>query len=759
MQSSIRKPLWAAFGTLLALLLVAGALNFALLRYEREFEKRQSGVYERLIEAVMRMEGEVNSMLAAARGYTITRQPTFLDRYQGAVRSFERTAASATEIASDPRDLAVIVGFTRYFREMRTLSDRQIALIDEGEISDAVDTMLRAEQRRWQAEDFGAELIERERNRRAEELSTLETLRLALTVLLVLMSVAMVLIAVWMVLRTERSIETGIARQIRRTEAIIAGMADGVMLMNAEGQVVYLNPAGVRILGTEELDLGYGDEQSQLFRSSRGRPLPAHQLPSARALRTGIPVEDAEVVVSRADGEMLRVSMNAVPLQEDGQIGGVIVSFRDVTERHELEMRLADAATNANALAEAGKSFAREIHPARLAAMVARHAADALGEWAAVVLRDSGTDQLLLAAIHHQDAQRLHVARDEMRRHSLRLGEGAIGAAVQRGFPAILTDYAAGPEEGERSQTATFVLPLRARGEVFGALVVGGSRKPGAGDELRVRFAEDLAERAALGMDNARLYAEQVAARENMEDLSRLKDEFLSIASHELRTPVTSIKGYTQLARVLIRDRELKTAEDYLGVALDQIDRMSRLILELLDVSRIETGRLDVRSERIDWGVFLRRIMRFRQTAAPERSFRLVLEQEPLQVCGDRDRLEQVIGNLIDNAVKYSGPDDEILIRSGTNGEGVYTSVVDHGIGIPPDELRSVFDRFHRGKQVSSTHYGGLGLGLYIARQIIERHGGSISAESHPEKGTSFTFTIPSAEPSEHPDAQESQRL
>src|SRR5438045_9050036 len=121
-------------------------------------------------------------------------------------------------------------------------------------------------------------------------------------------------------------------------------------------------------------------------------------------------------------------------------------------------------------------------------------------------------------------------------------------------------------------------------------------------------LAELLAERAALAIENAKLYTEQVEARRKVEDLSRLKDEFLSIASHELRTPVTSIKGYTQLAKTLIREGDLGTSEEYLDIALDQIDRMSRLILELLDVSRIDTGRLEIHRAPIRWAPFVREL-------------------------------------------------------------------------------------------------------------------------------------------------------
>ena len=235
-------------------------------------------------------------------------------------------------------------------------------------------------------------------------------------------------------------------------------------------------------------------------------------------------------------------------------------------------------------------------------------------------------------------------------------------------------------------------------------------------------------------------------ARRKVEDLSRLKDEFLSIASHELRTPVTSIKGYTQLAKMLIKEGDLNTSEEYLDIALDQIDRMSRLILELLDVSRIETGRLEIRREPIAWTQFVRDVVHRHHTAVSDRRFHVSVPDDTKIVTGDRDRLEQVLGNLLENAVKYSPDGSDVTVTVDDRGDSLVTAVCDRGIGIPADELGQVFERFHRGRQVSSTNYGGLGLGLYITKQIIERHGGSIWVESKEGLGTTFYFSLPATE-------------
>jgi len=287
------------------------------------------------------------------------------------------------------------------------------------------------------------------------------------------------------------------------------------------------------------------------------------------------------------------------------------------------------------------------------------------------------------------------------------------------------------------------VLPLRTRRETIGALVIAANDPERAVTENQLPLAELLAERASLAIDNAMLYTEQVDARRKVEDLSRLKDEFLSIASHELRTPVTSIKGYTQLAKTLIRENDLATSEEYLDIALDQIDRMSRLILELLDVSRIETGRLEIRREPIRWATFVRDVVHRHHAAVNDRRFHLNVPEIDKEVYGDRDRLVQVLGNLLENAVKYSPDGSDIYVGVEDRGDQLVTSVCDRGIGIPADELGQVFERFHRGRQVSSTNYGGLGLGLYITKQIVERHGGTIWVDSKERAGTTFFFSLP----------------
>jgi PAS domain S-box-containing protein len=228
-----------------------------------------------------------------------------------------------------------------------------------------------------------------------------------------------------------------------------------------------------------------------------------------------------------------------------------------------------------------------------------------------------------------------------------------------------------------------------------------------------------------------------------LQELDRKKDEFLSVASHELRTPLTTIKGYTQLLAQSTEDLPSNDRATYLTAVLSEIDRMMGLITELLDVSRIETNRLQLEPQPVRWLEFLqRRAAAFRvQNPGRRIGFEASVPETLLMV--DPDRIRQVVDNLLSNAIKYSPETSEISIHAEVLDGQMLTAVIDHGIGIPRDEIPRLFERFHRARNVSSRYYGGLGLGLYIARAIVEAHKGSISVVSEEGQGATFTVRLP----------------
>jgi signal transduction histidine kinase/GAF domain-containing protein len=230
-----------------------------------------------------------------------------------------------------------------------------------------------------------------------------------------------------------------------------------------------------------------------------------------------------------------------------------------------------------------------------------------------------------------------------------------------------------------------------------------------------------------------------------LQELDRKKDEFLSVASHELRTPLTTIKGYTQLLSQTISDLPAEERSTYLNAVLGEIDRMMGLISELLDVSRIETNRLQIHPQPIRWTEFIERRATAFRVQNQGRTITFAAPQTETIVVADPDRMRQVIDNLLSNAIKYSPDGTDIAVTVDIREGSVFTAVTDRGIGIPRDEIPQLFERFHRARNVSSRYYGGLGLGLYIARAIVEAHGGSIAVESEEGQGSSFTLRLPIA--------------
>lgn len=755
MSPSIRRLLWGAFGGL-ALLTAAGVvLTLSILRMEQRLEFRIVQESRPLLDSVRAMDEALSTMVSASRGYLLTGQTAFIAQYDEAARDYDKAEMLATEVARDTRDIQVVNEFRVHFREVKELMDRQNRLRDERREGEAQEIMLDVAQKRRAAPDHAGIIYDRIRGEQSASVDEVATTRQWVMLAMVLLGVGIIGaagIAVW---RIEQQLRDSIARQVRRTEAMIAGMADGVLLVDGEGRTVFINPAGQRLLGKKDVGVSI-TQQAEVYRlrDEHGRTLDPQELPAAQALSTGRPVQETTVIIAREGGEKVAVSMSATPLQEDGRTSGVVVTFRDITERRRLEEQMQVQAERAQILADAGAFFSSNIDPGWVTQAIAERVAEVLGDWSAVILRSSDSKELNVASIYHRDMASLGLAWSYIYRQPLIVGEGLIGQVVSSGYPSLMTNVrpsfdTATPGTYHPSPVklaSLLILPLRTRREMIGALIIAANDPDRAMTDDKLPLAEVLAERAALAIENAKLYTEQVEARRKVEDLSRLKDEFLSIASHELRTPVTSIKGYTQLAKMLIKEGDLGTSEEYLDIALDQIDRMSRLILELLDVSRIETGRLEIRRDAIAWPQFVRDVVHRHHTAVSDRRFHVSIPEDRKVIAGDRDRLEQVLGNLLENAVKYSPDGSDITVTVEDRGDTFVTAVSDRGIGIPSDELGQVFERFHRGRQVSSTNYGGLGLGLYITKQIIERHGGSIWVESREAQGTTFFFSLPAAE-------------
>jgi two-component system phosphate regulon sensor histidine kinase PhoR len=232
----------------------------------------------------------------------------------------------------------------------------------------------------------------------------------------------------------------------------------------------------------------------------------------------------------------------------------------------------------------------------------------------------------------------------------------------------------------------------------------------------------------------------------DQKEVEQLKDDFLSIASHELKTPLTSIMGYTQLlSRRLSPDVRKTGNDDVIEVIESQCRRMKRLVEDLLDVSRIERGTLETAQMPVDLRALVENVVAKFGTTSPGHRFHLDLPLDaPLMVWGDEDRLDQVLTNLLSNAVKYSPDGGKVEVTVSRNTENVAVAVRDHGIGIPEEQQLHIFNRFYQGESsVRSRRFGGMGLGLFISKAIIDEMGGTISVDSMVGEGSTFRFTLP----------------
>jgi PAS domain S-box-containing protein len=300
-------------------------------------------------------------------------------------------------------------------------------------------------------------------------------------------------------------------------------------------------------------------------------------------------------------------------------------------------------------------------------------------------------------------------------------------------------------------EAAKVIEALREKGSWVGELVA--RRKDGSDFDVQLlaSMVMDQAGNPICLMASFIDITERKEAEEELKRVARLKDEFLSMASHELKTPITSIKVFAELAT----RRPDKLEPRFMATLTRQTDQLVRLVNDLLDVSRLQLGRMPMKREQLDLAVLLSDLCERRRPICKGRVLSCSVAGGGLLVDGDPMRLEQVFTNLLDNAAKYSPENSQINVRLGHRDGNAVVEVEDKGVGIPPEHLPHIFERFYKPGPQQAV-YPGLGVGLYITKRIIERHGGRIWAESEEGKGSTFCVELPLArESTVEPNANE----
>ncbi len=427
--------------------------------------------------------------------------------------------------------------------------------------------------------------------------------------------------------------------------------------------------------------------------------------------------------------------------------------FREETIELERAARArAEAAQQREAfLSEASSVLSASLDSAATLENLGRLVVDQVADWFTIELFDEGGTSELTVASHADSNGRdlLRRIRDEYvpvtitelpPRHILRYREPMLVNGVP---PEFWFDSATTPQllilMNQLESSALIVVPLFVRDETLGVMILGRSGEQAEFDAEDLPMAIDLGYRIALAIDNSRLYY-------RAQHILQQQEEFISTASHELKTPLTTVKGYLQLInRQLHReDQSPERIVRFTRELEEQVRRLEDLVSDLLDVSRIQQGRLELRLEQFDLAELAANVLsRFEH--APERSgnHELVLDvTEPIIGIWDRGRIDQVLTNLVSNALKYSPKGGEVVVHLRRRGDHAKIAVRDSGIGITPEDRATLFQPFARGK-TSKGQISGTGLGLYITQRIVQNHNGSILVKSEPGRGTTFTVRLP----------------
>jgi PAS domain S-box-containing protein len=527
----------------------------------------------------------------------------------------------------------------------------------------------------------------------------------------------------------------------RHLAKVVESSDDAIVSKDLSGVIVSWNRAAERMFG-------YPSEEA-IGRSIR-MIIPADRQGEEdavlEAIRAGRSVTHYETVRQRKDGSLIDISLTVSPIyDETGAIVGASKIARDITEPVRLRLLARENAEITEKLSEVGAIVASSLDRDTIVQKVTDTARQ-------LTTADFGAFFYTVRDAESGDAYMLYTLSGAPKEPFSKFPHPratAVFAPTFRGEATVrLADVTVDPRFGQNPPfngmppghlpvRSYLAVPVRGlRGDVIGGLFFGSSRV-GVFTEQHERIVEGIAGWATVALENARLLVE---AR----DANRMKDEFLAVLSHELRTPLNAIVGYSRLLRGGL------LSGDKLARALETLERnanwLTQIIDDVLDVSRIVSGEIRLDVQPVQLPVIVDNAVATVQPAADARGVRIQTIVDPGvgPISGDPDRLRQVLWNLLTNAVKFTGRGGRVQVRLERVNSHVEISVSDTGVGITPDFLPFVFERFRQADASTTRATGGLGLGLAVVRHLVEMHGGSVDAASAgTDAGSTFRVRLP----------------
>ena len=513
--------------------------------------------------------------------------------------------------------------------------------------------------------------------------------------------------------------------------AIVESSQDAIISKTLQGIVKSWNTAAEHLFGYTEKE-AIGKHITMLIPQNR---LQEEDLILSK-IRIGEKVEHYETIRLHKDGTEIHVSLTISPIRDNkANIIGASKIVRDISQQKEAESRLQKYADNLELLNSVGKAVSESLdvnHILQKAAdATTRLTGAAFGSFFYNKVNEKGESHTIYTL---SDADKGSFAKSDVPQDTAVFHPTFSSSGILR-VDDITQDDRYGhnmPYYGYFPMKSFLSVPVVSNsGRLVGGLFVG---HPEAGkfSKDHESLVESVATQAGIALDNAQLY-------EEIKTLNAKKDEFIGLASHELKTPLTSITAYLQ---VLARSQTDESDRNFVTKSINQVNKLSALVSDLLDVSKIEAGKLQLAHESFDLRDLLNESIELIELSHREHRITLNTSIEHLIVQGDPQRIEQVLINLMTNAIKYAPSSFDIDISFECTENAVKIGVKDKGIGLQTDNLEQIFSRFYRVDGLS-PHMSGLGIGLYISREIIERHNGKIWVESDYGHGSTFWFTLP----------------
>jgi PAS domain S-box-containing protein len=507
-----------------------------------------------------------------------------------------------------------------------------------------------------------------------------------------------------------------------------------------KGCIQEINLTGASVLGVERERL-LGKPFTAVVSMPDKQPFWEHL---NRCFRDRQTVTTELVLSIKQRGRFIVQAASTPVVRADGSVSGCRTALTDISERKRTENAL-------RFLAKASATLALSLDYRETFDAVVQIAVPELADCCIIDTLDD-TNRLALHAVVHVDSMKEKLVGELWRRfppgEDPAHGVARVVHTKQREIHPPLSDSQTAVPLGplsddqprflrELGTRAYLCVPLLARGRMLGAMTLILAEADRRFDASDVALAEDLAQRAALALDNARLYEQARRA-------VRSRDDVLAVVSHDLRSPLNLV---LIAAHSLARSRE-GSGDKHLQKIHRAVERMDHMIRDLLDMSSIEAGHLSIRPERLGLGSLIAEVAEMLGPQAAERKLRLEVKpptNAELEILCDRERVLQVFANLGGNAIKFTPAGGSVTIGAERIGLEVRFAIRDTGTGIRPDRLAHVFDRYW---QAEETAKKGTGLGLFIAKGIVEAHGGRITVESIDGEGSTFSFTLPLATPS-----------